>query len=95
MEWLILGVLDGSFVAPNGKEFENTQVIARVSAGAAETPWQALARQAKQDGYIAELLSHRSKGRWESLIAYGLQGTLLEPSGPDEGVLESLVAGVS
>lgn len=91
MEWLILGILEGSFTAPDGREFENVQVIAHVSTEFDETPWQALARQAEQDTCIAQLLLNRSKGRWESIIAYELKGTRLEPSWSDERILESLI----
>lgn len=89
--WLILGNLDGNYVAPDGKEFENVQLIARVSTRSNETPWQALSRQAREDTYIAELLNHRSKGRWESITAYELTGTRLEPDEQSERVLESIV----
>lgn len=91
MQWVIIGILDGNFVAPDGREFENAQVIAQVSTQTGETPWQALARQGQRDSYVAELLLHRSKGNWESLIAYELIGTRLEPSESDEGILESLI----
>lgn len=91
--WVILGDLGGTYVGPDGKEFDNVQVIARVFVQSNETPWQALSRQAREDTYIAELLRHRSKGRWESITAYQLTGTRLEPDEQGEGVLGSLVSG--
>ncbi len=87
--------MDGSYTAPNGKEYDNAQVIALVSSQSGETPWLALAREAKSNGYITELLLDRAKGRWESVVAYELKGPRLEPSGPDEDVLETLVAEAS
>lgn len=73
-EWIVVGILDGVFVAPNGQRFENTQVIARVWAQEGEKVWDALARQIDGDKYIVELLSHRSKDRAQHIIAYELTG---------------------
>ena len=88
--WIIIGILDGTHVTPDGKRFENVQVIARASTQPNESVWQALVRQAENDTYIADLLSYRSKGSWESIIAYELMGTRLEPDEAGVQVLEAL-----
>jgi hypothetical protein len=89
--WIVIGVLDGTYSTPDGKRFENIQVLARVSPLPNENVWQALARQAEQDTYIKELLLYRAKGRWESIIAYELTGARLEPEQQDIQTLEPLL----
>lgn len=88
--WIVIGILEGSYLAPDGKRFKNTQVITRVSTLPNENVWEALARQAESDTYIKELLSYREKGRWEFIVAYELTGVRLEPESPDVRRLESL-----
>jgi hypothetical protein len=80
-EWIVVGVLDGTFVAPDGVEFENVQVIARVFVGQSESPWAALVRDAKVETHINQLLAYRSKGRAEHIVAYELTGKRIELDG--------------
>ena len=61
MQWIVIGLLDGTFLAPDGKHFDNAQVIARVHTGPGESVWEALDRQAEGDKYIPELMSYREK----------------------------------
>jgi hypothetical protein len=89
--WIVVGVLNGAYLTLDGKRFENTQVLARVSPLPNENVWQALARQAEQDTYLKELLSYRAKGRWESIIAYELTGARSEPERQDIQILEPLL----
>ena len=88
---MVIGILEGTYLTPDGRRFENTQVIGRVSTLPNENVWQALTRQAESDSYVRELLSYREKGRWESIIAYELSGTRLEPDSQDARTLESLL----
>ena len=85
MQWMVVGLLDGTFLAPDGKHFDNAQVIARVHTGPGESVWEALDRQAESgDGYITELMKYREKGRWEYIIAYELTGVRLEHDYPKD-----------
>lgn len=88
--WIVIGILEGSYLAPDGKIFENAQVITRVSILPNENVWEALARQAESYTYIKELLAYREKGRWESIVAYELTGVRLEPESQDVRRFESL-----
>jgi hypothetical protein len=87
--WIVIGILEGSYLAPDGKRFENAQIITRVTTFPGENVWEALARQAESDSYIKELLSYREKGRWESIVAYELTGMRLEPESQDIRILDS------
>jgi hypothetical protein len=88
--WIVIGILEGTYLTPDGKRFDNAQVIARVSTLPGENVWEALVRQAESDTYIKELLSYREKGRWESIVAYELTGVRLEPGPQDVRRFESL-----
>lgn len=88
----MIGILDGSYVTPDRRRFENAQVIARVSTLPNESVWEALAREAESSSYIKELIAYREKGRWESLVAYELTGVRLEPESQDVRILESMPA---
>jgi hypothetical protein len=87
--WIVIGNLEGAYRTPDGRNFENSQVIARVSTLPDEKVWEALARQAESDTYIKELLSYREKERWESIVAYELTGMRLEPESQDIRILDS------
>ncbi len=83
MQWMVIGLLDGTFLTPDGKHFDNAQVIARVHTGPGESVWEALDRRAESEAYISELMSYREKGRWEYIIAYELTGVRLDHDYPD------------
>lgn len=89
--WIILGVLEGTFRARDGRGFDNVQVIAIVETADGESPWEALAREAAGSPYITELLRYRERGRWEWIIARSLGSERLAPDIYGERVLESLV----
>jgi hypothetical protein len=90
--WIVIGILEGSYVTPDRRRFENVQVIARVSTLPDESVWEALVREAESNSYIKELLAYGENGRWESIIAYELTGVRLEPESHDVTRLELIPA---